>query len=212
VGDPIGLVDAYDTHAFLLQRKRDVHAAAALGHEFLQASFELGSAQYLVFALQRVVRFAVDIGRYEDAARLLGAAGRLEGQSGVPAFHMDPAEYQRDLQAVHNAMTPQAFTAAWNAGATMPDDQAVAEADQIIADWGESASRPPGGLTSPFGLTPRELEVLKLVAAGQSNREIAEALFISVPTVKVHVRSILTKLDLDSRTAAAAFAIRNGVA
>jgi two-component system NarL family response regulator len=50
------------------------------------------------------------------------------------------------------------------------------------------------------------------VAAGQSNREIAEALFISVPTVKVHVRSILTKLDLDSRTAAAAFAIRNGVA
>jgi non-specific serine/threonine protein kinase len=212
VGDPIGLVDVYDTQAFLLQRRGDVEAAAALGREFLKASAELGSEQYLVFALQRVVRFSVALERFEAAARLLGAAGRLEGQSGVPAFHMDPEQYRRDVQAVRDTLSAEAFAAAWNAGAAMPIDQIVAEADQIVAGWGETASRTTGAPPSPLGLTARELEVLKLVAAGCSNRDIAEALFISVPTVKVHVRSIMTRLDLDSRTAAAAFAIRNGLA
>ena len=68
-------------------------------------------------------------------------------------------------------------------------------------------------MTEPaaFGLSPREREVLQLIAQGRSNREIADVLFISTPTVKVHVRSILTKLALDSRTAAAAFAIHHGL-
>ena len=60
------------------------------------------------------------------------------------------------------------------------------------------------------GLT-RELEVLRLVAAGRSNGEIAAMLFISVPTVKRHVSTILAKLDLPSRPAAAAFAHTHGL-
>jgi DNA-binding CsgD family transcriptional regulator len=56
------------------------------------------------------------------------------------------------------------------------------------------------------GLTPRELEVLRLVATGKSNREIAEALVISEHTVARHVQNIFTKLDVPSRTAAGAFA------
>ena len=61
------------------------------------------------------------------------------------------------------------------------------------------------------GLTPRELEVLRLIAAGQSNQAIADALFISLLTVKGHVKSILAKLGVDSRTAAAAHAHRHGL-
>ncbi|WP_307796573.1 helix-turn-helix transcriptional regulator [Actinomadura barringtoniae] len=59
-----------------------------------------------------------------------------------------------------------------------------------------------------FGLTPRELEVLRLVADGHSNREIAEALFISIKTASVHVSNILTKLEVSSRGEAAATAHR----
>ena len=57
-------------------------------------------------------------------------------------------------------------------------------------------------------LTDRELEVLKLVAQGMSNREIAEELFISENTVKNHVRNILEKLHLHSRMEAVVYAVR----
>ncbi len=62
-----------------------------------------------------------------------------------------------------------------------------------------------------YGLTPRELEVLRLVAAGRSNREIAEALVISEHTVARHVQNIFAKLQVSSRTAAGAFAFEHGL-
>jgi NarL family two-component system response regulator LiaR len=64
----------------------------------------------------------------------------------------------------------------------------------------------------PDDLTPRELEVLRLLAQGLSNREIAQALSISEKTVKTHVSSILAKLHLADRTQAAIYALRHGVA
>jgi DNA-binding CsgD family transcriptional regulator len=66
--------------------------------------------------------------------------------------------------------------------------------------------------STPFGLTARELEVLQLVAAGRSNREIAAELFISAKTASVHVSNILGKLGVASRGEAAATAYREGLA
>ena len=62
-----------------------------------------------------------------------------------------------------------------------------------------------------FSLSPREFLVLTQVAQGKSNDEIASALFMSVNTVKTHVRSVLAKLDAKSRTAAVARAVRLGI-
>ena len=67
------------------------------------------------------------------------------------------------------------------------------------------------GPASPMGLTARELEVLELVAAGRSNREIAAELFISAKTASVHVSNILAKLGVGSRGEAAATAYRLGL-
>jgi NarL family two-component system response regulator LiaR len=64
----------------------------------------------------------------------------------------------------------------------------------------------------PDELTPRELEVLRLIAQGMNNREIAQALTISEKTVKTHVSNILGKLHLADRTQAAIYAHRHGVA
>ncbi|HLX51602.1 MAG TPA: response regulator transcription factor [Streptosporangiaceae bacterium] len=66
----------------------------------------------------------------------------------------------------------------------------------------------PGEGTVPFGLTAREQEVLRLVAAGRGNREIAAELFISHRTASVHVSNILGKLQVASRGEAAAMAYR----
>ena len=64
----------------------------------------------------------------------------------------------------------------------------------------------------PDGLTEREVEVLRLVAAGRTDREIAEAMVISVRTVSTHVSNILNKIDVANRTEAASYATRQGLA
>jgi DNA-binding NarL/FixJ family response regulator len=71
------------------------------------------------------------------------------------------------------------------------------------------ASSPP---PPPDGLSARELEVLRLVARGHSNREIGAALFISEHTAANHVRSILRKTACANRTEATAYAYRRGLA
>jgi DNA-binding CsgD family transcriptional regulator len=75
----------------------------------------------------------------------------------------------------------------------------------------EEASRIPGRVRYPAGLSHREVEVLRLVAAGRGNREIAEALFVSHNTVANHVRSILTKTHTANRAEAAAFAVQHAL-
>lgn len=73
-------------------------------------------------------------------------------------------------------------------------------------------SAPPEQPRTEDPLTQRELEVLQLIAAGKSNREIASELVISEATVRTHVSNILGKLHLASRTQAALYALREGIA
>jgi len=78
----------------------------------------------------------------------------------------------------------------------------------------EFVRRPPPGATTAPGLdelTERELEVLKLIARGMSNSEIASALFVSQATVKTHVTRILAKLDLRDRVQAVVLAYESGL-
>ena len=78
-----------------------------------------------------------------------------------------------------------------------------------------AASRPesgPASAAAATGLTPRELEVLRLLADGLTDREIGDALFVSRRTATTHVASILTKLGAPSRAAAVAYAIRHHLA
>ena len=77
-----------------------------------------------------------------------------------------------------------------------------------------AAAAPAAGAPTPveqLGLTPREVEVLALVAAGRSNRQIAQALFISPKTASVHVSNILAKLGVAGRVEAATIAHRLGL-
>jgi len=73
-------------------------------------------------------------------------------------------------------------------------------------------ARPPACPLTPEPLTERELEVLRLIARGKSNREIAGELVISEATVRTHVSNILGKLQLASRTQAALYTLPEGIA
>jgi NarL family two-component system response regulator LiaR len=84
---------------------------------------------------------------------------------------------------------------------------------QVVARAGQPSAgeRTNSGATDLAELTERELDVLRLIAKGLNNREIAEQLTISEKTVKTHVSSILSKLHLTDRTQAAIYALRAGL-
>jgi ATP/maltotriose-dependent transcriptional regulator MalT len=91
-------------------------------------------------------------------------------------------------------------------------DAADAVFRRLGADWdSRTVTDRRGSATPPAGLTQRELEVLQLVAAGRSNREIAAELFLSERTVHRHMSNILAKLEVPSRVAATAFAYEHGL-
>src|SRR3954462_1287926 len=93
------------------------------------------------------------------------------------------------------------------------EDTAALELDaarEVFARLGAAPDVPAP--QESHGLTARELEVLRLVAAGKSNREIAAELVISEHTVARHMQNIFRKLDVSSRTAASAFAYEHGLA
>jgi DNA-binding CsgD family transcriptional regulator len=99
------------------------------------------------------------------------------------------------------------FALAWQAIEELSDQALVPAASRIAARARIPLPRSAQELRSgPVALTPREREVLMLVAAGRSNGQIADELYISVKTASVHVSNILAKLGVPSRTAAAAWA------
>jgi NarL family two-component system response regulator LiaR len=81
-------------------------------------------------------------------------------------------------------------------------------AKKLIGEFTQPKSKQP---ISETELTPKEREVLRLVAKGKSNKEIAVSLFISEKTVKTHIGNILSKLYLSNRTEAALYALRQGL-
>ena len=85
--------------------------------------------------------------------------------------------------------------------------------EQRVDDLKQSIEPKPSAIpVYPAGLTQREVEVLKLVATGKTDREVAGELTISVGTVNTHVKNILNKTGSANRTEATAFAIQRGLA
>ena len=120
--------------------------------------------------------------------------------------------YARATADAGAALGEESFVAAWAAGQALTEEAAVAVARAFLATV-ECASTATA-MTDPaavIGLSPRELEVLRLVAEGRSDREIAAALFIGPATVRTHLTSVFGKLDVRSRTAAVAAARRRGI-
>ena len=159
---------------------------------------------------------------YGAADRYLGMLAAVAGDRDRAALHFEAA-LARDREA--GASTWVAHTAC-EYGRLLrdggrPDD--ATRAAELLAEAADLARRigmrsllerihPPGGpVEAPAGLSPREVEILRLVARGLSNRDVGRALSISEHTAANHIRSILRKTGAANRTEAAAYAHANGL-
>ena len=126
--------------------------------------------------------------------------------------HVAAGEREAATAALERA---HAIAATLGAGWLRDEIEGLAARARLVLSGSSGAPAEPAveaaAHEDPFGLTPRERQVLVLVAEGRTNREIGDALFMAEKTASVHVSRILSKLDVRSRTEAAAVAHRLGL-
>ena len=160
------------------------------------------------FSVEALAWIAASGRQYERAAVLLGAAAGLL-QSGTTLDGFQPlAGHHRDCERqARQALGETAFQAACQRGRDLPAADVLGYALQQQPDKPPARPRPArrhaAGPAAP--LTPRELQVARLVAEGRSNKQIAAELVIAPRTAEGHVERILAKLGFTSRAQAAAW-------
>ncbi|HUR75010.1 MAG TPA: HD domain-containing phosphohydrolase [Sporichthya sp.] len=144
----------------------------------------------------------------------LDGSGYPRGLSGGAISR--PARILAAADAYHSMCEPRPHRPAHNAESAAAELRAEADAGRldtaaVDAVLGAAGHRVSRRQDAPAGLTPREIEVLCLLARGCSNKQIAEQLVISAKTAGNHVEHIYTKLGVSSRAAAGLFAVQNGL-
>jgi predicted ATPase/DNA-binding CsgD family transcriptional regulator len=190
----------------------DDRRAADHYRESLAIWRELGERFYIAMSFIGLAGVAAEGGQAEHAARLLCTAEALTEAVGAPVRPRDRRLRERAVAAARARLGERAFAAAWDEGRAMPLEQAIAVAFAVSDTTGSTYASPIAARVGPAALSPRELDVLRLIATGHKDHEIAEALFVSRRTVNTHVTSILNKLGAPSRSAAVATAVRHGLA
>jgi predicted ATPase/serine/threonine protein kinase/DNA-binding CsgD family transcriptional regulator len=146
------------------------------------------------------------------AVRLWGAAEVYREVIGVPLPPVDRTAHGNDVAAARSKLGEKTFAAAWVEGRTMTPDQALAAQSSVVTPQPLSAKQSSTSPVKPSpsypdGLTAREVEVLRLLAQGMTDTQIAEQLVISPRTVNNHLTSIYQKIQVSSRSAATRYAI-----
>jgi DNA-binding CsgD family transcriptional regulator len=210
-GAVLGQAERHLAWAHYHRAANDMAVAVTHAEEALACASDPRQPLALIAAHRMLGELDTTAGRYEDAARHLGASLALAEACEAP--------YERALTLLAEAAL-RAQTGERDMALRLLDDvhptitalgakPALARADALMARLDTTKERAPA---YPAGLSIREVEVLRLVADGLSNADIADRLFLSKRTVQVHVAHILQKTGAENRAGAAAFALRHGLA
>ncbi len=206
-GDGLGVACALHGLGRVAAARGELRQAAEQYAEALSLRQELGNRDEIIADIEGLAALAAGAGEHRRAVRWWSAAESERHARHAPLPLVDHVAYQQALTETRTALGEAAFTTTWAAGTMVAFDQVVKEAlDYRPPEPSGRASATERGI-----LSPRELEVIRLVAEGRTNQEIGQALFISTRTVATHIDHILTKLDVGSRAAAVAVAARRGI-
>jgi DNA-binding CsgD family transcriptional regulator len=178
--------------------------------EALAMELALGNIEAAAPTFTAVPVLAVAVGLPDAAVRTASSATGVLSRQGLRLGLPESLDYEQALKQARGRLGDAAFATNWTIGQARTIAESVADIDAILAA-ARRAPSPSAGSVSTHALTVRESEVLRLVAQGRSNQDIAAALFISVSTVKSHLNHVLAKLDVPSRTAAASYAHTHGL-
>ncbi len=203
-GDRWGLGISNEILAVSALSRAEFNEAAELYWEAQSLYRDFGDRGGIANCLSGIAIVAVNVGRMPVAVRLLAAADAARQSTGKSDSFANQQLHELSIARARAELGERRFEAAWQAGQLLTLEDAIAEATTL-------SLYQPSEHETPFGLTPRQLEILRLMAVGRTDREIADELFISYRTVTTHVENILKRMGVDSRTAASTDAVRLGL-
>jgi predicted ATPase/DNA-binding CsgD family transcriptional regulator len=186
--------------------------AAPLFRRALAEFDESGDRWGIAHVLEDAAWLMADAGQVERAARLLGTADAARAADGVQLAVMHRSPHDRVVGRARETLGESRFSELFAQGRAAALRDALTDAMAALGDVSPAPVVEDPSPAVALRLTPRELEVLRLLAEGLTDREIAASLTISERTAGNHVLHILQKLGVDSRTAAAVFAVRHDLA
>jgi predicted ATPase/DNA-binding CsgD family transcriptional regulator len=178
--------------------------------EALAIRHDLDDRRGMAESLEDLAGISLQQGPPAVRVRLIAAASTLRDEMGIPVPANERRDYERLISSLRQRLSATEFNSAWDAGKRYSFEEACDEALRVqFADVASDGAKTAE--SNPAGLSDREIDVLRLVASGLTNAEIADELFLSPRTVDAHLYRIYRKLDVSSRAAAASFAVQNGI-
>jgi len=208
--DVYGIAVALNDLARVAADRGQLSQAIEYFMESLVAWRRVGTPEGLLDWITRVATLGADHGEFALALQLFSTVDRECAVLGYAIEPPDRKRQRRSLESARLALDEATVAAAWQDGMTQPLTLALVDAQCMLERLTTNAAS-EARAKETGGLTPRELEVVRLLVEGHSDRKIADRLFISHRTVMTHVTHILDKLEVESRTAAATLAVRNNL-
>ncbi|MFN8457681.1 MAG: tetratricopeptide repeat protein [Anaerolineae bacterium] len=212
LGDKSGIGFALGNLGEIARRQGNFEQAGTLFRESLSFYYKAEEKVDLYYLIEALAIVAAEQRCFERAACLWGAAGALREASNAPLLPAYRTDYAPYVGAARAALGASSFAAAWAQGQTLTLEQAAALAAAPLPQPSApvaTISAPTPSVHPDLGLTPREVEVLRLVAQGLTDAQVAAKLFLSRRTVSKHLELIYSKLDVTSRSAATRFALEH---
>lgn len=205
VGDALGVGYALQTIGLVAIQGGQLRQASRSFADALTVRRNLGDRRGMIECVEGIASVAGLSDRSADAARLFGAAQAQRARIAAPLPEPELVHYRPILDGVRQRLGDDSFVREMEEGSGLELEDVVTRATMI----GIELAAAPASAATP--LSARELEVVRLIAAGLTNAQAADQLFLSRRTVDAHMRRIYDKLRLGSRGEVVRFALQHGL-